>query len=127
MLTEQDRQDQEKNELQAKLKWNSEVIVAAAKYERLVDNRDYKDILNDMNNVKEVLDTEILMLSNQLVMEEDPIKRETVFNEFMAKSMRRLVIAEGISYTTRIIHEASVARDENVVLRQQLKEKFNAE
>jgi hypothetical protein len=127
MLTEQDRQDQEKNELQAKLKWNSEVIVAAAKYERLADNRDYKDILNDMNNVKEVLDTEILMLSNQLVMEEDPIKRETVFNEFMAKSMRRLVIAEGISYTTRIIHEASIARDENVVLRQQLKEKFNAE
>jgi hypothetical protein len=127
MLTEQDKQDQEKKIIEDKIKWNSEIIVAAAKYERLAENRDYQGVINDMKSVKEILDNELLILSKQLVMEEDPIKRETVYNEFLAKSVRRMVVEEGYHYTNRITHEASVARDENVVLRQQLKEKYNAE
>jgi hypothetical protein len=126
MLTEQDRQDQAKQEIQEKLDFNNQIIVAAAKYEREIGHKDFLEILKDMQNVKEILDKELLVLTKQLIMTEDPTERAACQNEFITKAIRRMVIEEAISYPERIVHQAAMAKEENIDLKTQLKEKFNA-
>lgn len=126
MLTEQDRQEEAVNELKSKIDFNNQIIVASAKYEREMSHRDFLEILADMKRVKEVLDNEILMLSRQIAILDDQTERANVLNEFMTKSVRRLVVEEAVSYPERIIHQAGMAKEENIELKKQLKEKYNA-
>lgn len=124
-LTEIDRLEKEKFEIQKKIDFNNEIIVASAKYERALSNKDYLTIIDDVKRVREVLEREILMLSKQLVMTHDPVERETVYNEFMEKSIRLQVVTEASTYAERIVHEANVAKEENVELKNKLKEISN--
>lgn len=126
MLTEADRLSQESSSIQERVDFNNEIILAAAKYERINENRDFLSVLGDLRGVKEVLDKEILVLSKQIVMSEDPRDRMTVQNEFLTKSIRRMVLEEAISYPARIINQATLAKEENIELKKRLKENSNA-
>lgn len=126
MLTEEDRQNQVIEEIRERLEFNNQVIVAAAKYEREVSHKDFLEILKDMRNVKELLDKELLILTRQLAMEEEPNALAKVQNEFMRKAIRRMVIEEAASYPDRIIHQAAMVKEENIQLKKRLKEEFNA-
>lgn len=127
MLTEQDKLTQEKDTLLDHLKFNAEIIVAAAKYQRLLGNKDFLEIVKEMEEVKKVLDNEVLVLSHQLATEYDAAKRAEIQNEILIKSIRRLVIIEGAGYPQRIANEAAQAAEESVEIRKQLKEKHNAD
>jgi hypothetical protein len=126
MLIEQDIRDQAKVEIQEKIDFNNQIIMAAAKYEREISHKDFLEILNDMRRVKEVLDNELLTLTDQILVTDDPIERQTIQNEFIAKAIRRMVIKEATSYPDRIIHQASLAKEENIELNNKLKENNNA-
>lgn len=125
-LTEADRLENEKIEIQRKIDFNNEIIVASAKYERALSNKDYLAIIEDVKRVREILEREILMLSKQLVATHDPVGRETVFNEFMEKAIRLQSVIEASTYAERITHESNVAKEENVELKNKLKENSNA-
>lgn len=125
MLTEENKQTAEQAEYQERFDFNNQIVVAAAKYERILVNRDFLEILKDMQNVKEILDKELLTLSKQLIETDDPIERKTVLNEFINKSIRCKVINEAITYPELIVGRAFQAKEENTEIRKKLKEKSN--
>lgn len=126
MLTEQDRNDQEKSTIQERIDFNNQVIVAAAKYEREMSHKDFIEILADMRNVSKILENELAVLTKQIINSENPVDRETTQNEFLTKATRKMIIEEAVSYPERIIHQAALAKEENIELKNQLKEKTNA-
>jgi hypothetical protein len=126
MLTEEARQEQDKQDIIQRITYNNEIIVAAAKYEREMSHKDFLEILKDIKNVKNILDGELVVLTKQLVMGDDYVERKTTLNEFMTKATRRMVIEEAVTYPERIIHQAAMAKEENVQLKITLKEKYNA-
>ncbi len=125
MLTEQDRNDQEKSTIQERIDFNNQVIVAAAKYEREMSHKDFIEILADMRNVSKILENELAVLTKQIINSENPVDRETTQNEFLTKATRKMIIEEAVSYPERIIHQAALAKEENIELKNQLKEKTN--
>ncbi len=121
MITEEDRQRTETEELQARKDWCKQVIEAAARYERIASNRDFIDIVKDMEKVIEAHKLEIDLYVKELSEENNLFKQMRIASVLRIHQIRKDQIMEAINYPKRIIFQANQAREELLKIKEQEK------
>lgn len=105
-----------------KLDFLQSIIVASARYERLLANKDFQDVLSDLQNVVKVHEEEIAGYLKAYSFTTSFFKKMRLAEVLGQHQMRKTQIEEAISYPNVIVEKARQAREELSTLKAQEKE-----
>jgi hypothetical protein len=125
MQTEDIVQDKKKELIENKKKFLIDIIAASARYERLLSNKDFIDIMKDLTNVVSMHDNEIKGYLSVYSMSSSFFKKMRLAEVMSQHQLKRDQIQEAINYPQNIVQQASIAREELDKLKQQEKENEN--
>lgn len=107
----EDRQARETNEREAKKKFLKQIITSAAKYERLMVNDDFKEVLSDLENVMKHHETEVKGFISVLAESTSIFKRMRIMEAVTQHQIRLDHLKEAVTYPQRLIQHAQEARE----------------
>lgn len=110
MITERDKQAFEQKSLDDQKQECEDIIRAAACYERLESNPDFKQVVEHMNGLIKIHQTQIAGWTAQLE-GASFFKRVRIMDVVLVHQIRMAQIQEAVNYPKIIIHEAQEARD----------------
>lgn len=136
MITEQDREKAQIEQIENGIRLCEEVLAKAEKYERLKENKDWQEYLNDLKILVDLHDREIRLgvtmipdAPNSAYIKTDDFGKPSVVSsradwaDFIARhEVQRMELSNWIKEPDRILAMASMAREKIPVLKEKLKE-----
>ena len=125
MITEENKAEKAKSQLEEEIDYLKQIIEASSRYERLLSNSDFNGILADLKKVaqfhKEEIDNYLKMFS----LSTSFFKRMRL-TEVMSQHQTKMdIIIEAIMYPEKIVSKAIEARERIAKIKEQEKEKAN--
>lgn len=118
MITEEARQTQEKDQRDENIKWLKQIIDAAARYERLMSNKDFQDYLSDRQKIIQLHEGEIQGYLQMIAAAPSIFKRMRLMEVITQHQIRKECVEESILYPHQIIQKAREAREELKTIRE---------
>lgn len=112
MITEEARQTTWWEELQRRKKYLREIVDASARYERLLSQKDFQDVLMDMKRLSDIHGQQIDGWMKEKLNSDSPFKRMRLESVILKHQIRKEQIDEAMSYPQHIVQEANQAREE---------------
>lgn len=112
MITESARIQGEEEQREERKQFLKQVIDSSGRYERLLVNKDFQDLLKDLRGVMGIHDREITRLVADMLASDSPFKRFRLESVLMKHQSRKEQLAEAVGYPDRLLHEARQAREE---------------
>jgi hypothetical protein len=125
MQTEEATLSAKQKLIESKQKFLTDIILAAARYERLLVNKDFQDLLLDLSNLVKLHDDEIKGYLATYSISSSLFKKMRIAEIMGQHQLRRDQIQEGINYPQMLVGKAREAREELAKLKEQEKENTN--
>ena len=111
MITEEAKQNQHKTVLEEKKQFLKEIVDAAARYERLMVNKDFLDVLADMENVAKLHAEEVQGFLKAYSLSTSFFKKMRLAEVMGQHQMRQEQIIEAVNYPKLMVEKAKEARE----------------
>jgi hypothetical protein len=111
MITEADRIEHEKLKLVQEKEWCNQVIKVGERYERLLANKDFQDMLNDLRTTVKVHRQQLESHQAQLNQADSPFKVLRVAMVMKVHLMRLAQIEEAIQRPETLVTMANNSRE----------------
>ncbi len=125
MITEESRKQKKLASIEEELKYLKQVVDAAPRYERLIENDDFKAVLEDLKNVVASHDHEIQRTMALYGTAPSFFKQMRLSTILMAHQIQKDQILTAIARPDRIVFLAAQARERIAVLKKQRQEAMN--
>lgn len=112
MITEEERIKTKQGIIEERKKFLKQVIDASARYERLLSDKDFQNVLEDLQKVVDIHNREIAILVKNLCDESNFFKRMRVESILRIHQVRKDQLLEALVYPEKLVHEARLAREE---------------
>lgn len=122
METEESKLDKKQKLIESKKGFLSDIINAAARYERLLANKDFQDVLADLRNVVSLHEDEIKGYLKAYSMTSSFFKKMRLAEVLGQHQLKKDQIEEAVNYPQLLVQKAVEAREELAVLKDQEKE-----
>lgn len=125
METPQSTEDKKKLLRQEKIKFLEDVVAAAGRYERLLVNQDFIDMLADLKKISDLHESEIRGYLAAYSMSSSFFKKMRLAEVLGQHQLRKSQIDEAMSYPATLVQKAVEAREEIAKLKALDKETTN--
>jgi len=125
MQTELTLHAKKQEQLAVKRAYQEEIIKASARYERLLANKDFQDVLTDLKNLVKLHQDEILGFLRVYSLTSSFFKKMRLVEVMSQHQIRKEQIEEAINYPSLIVQNAEIAREDLAKLKEQEKENSN--
>lgn len=125
METPQAVEDKKKQLREDKAKFLQEIVAAAGRYERLLVNQDFVDMLEDLKKVAELHEKEVRGYLAAYSLSTSFFKKMRLAEVMGQHQLRQSQIEEAISYPATLVQKAVEAREEIAKLKALDKETTN--
>lgn len=122
MQTEETLQEQKKQLKESKIAFLTSIIDASARYERLLVNKDFQDVIDDLKNIVNLHDNEIKGYLRVYSLTSSFFKKMRLAEVLGQHQLKKDQIEEALNYPKLIVQKAVEAREELAVLKAQEKE-----
>lgn len=122
MQTEDTLIDTKKKLLNDKINFLTDIVNASARYERLLANKDFQDILTDLKNLIDLHENEIKGYLKAYSLTSSFFKKMRLAEVLGQHQLRKDQIEEAVNYPKLIVDKAVEAREELAKLKDQEKE-----
>lgn len=110
MIKESEKQQIEKKSMEEQIKTAEEIIKAAAVYERLAINADYKTMIGHLEGLRDIHQDQINGWMNQMA-GASFFKRIKFMDVMLIHQVRKEQLQEAINYPKQLMHAANEARE----------------
>lgn len=117
METPQAVEERKKELQQQKIKFLEEVISAASRYERLIVNKDFLDVLEDLKKLVDLHKSEINGYLTAYSLSSSFFKKMRLAEVMSQHQLRMQQIQDAINYPQTLVQKAIEAREELVKLK----------
>lgn len=125
METPQSTEDKKKLLRQEKIKFLEDVVAAAGRYERLLVNQDFIDMLADLKKISDLHESEIRAYLAAYSMSSSFFKKMRLAEVLGQHQLQKSQIDEAMSYPATLVQKAIEAREEIAKLKALDKETTN--
>lgn len=122
MITEDSRKKKKLENIDAELKYLKQVVDTAPRYERLIENDDFKAVLEDLKNVVASHDYEIQRTMALLGTAPSFFKQMRIATILTAHQIQKDQVLTAIARPERIVFLAAQAREKIAILKKQRQE-----
>jgi len=118
-------EDRKKVILDEKKQFLEDIIKAAARYERLLTNKDFQDVLSDLRTIADLHDKEVKVYLTMYTSASSFFKKIRFAEVMSQHQSKKETIEEAVNYPSLIVQKAEIAREELAKLKIQEKENEN--